>query len=99
MAEQIPEEPVLPPGDAPIVDRGGKGVVDFAPEGARSAVRRSLGLLPGGQRRLLALAAGVQISLGLLDLLGIALIGMLAAIAVRNIVGHHQRGAARGLAQ
>jgi ATP-binding cassette subfamily C protein len=85
MADGNPEESSSLETAAPFADRGGKSVVDFEPEGARSAVRRSLGLLPDGQRRLLALAAGVQISLGVLDLLGIALIGMLAAIAVSGI--------------
>jgi len=47
-----------------------------------SAVRRSLDLMPAGRRRLFILASIVQISLGLLDLLGIVLVGLLAAIAV-----------------
>ncbi len=63
-------------------DRGGKSVQDFTSEGVATAVRRSLALLPPGQRRLLVLASAVQISLGMLDLLGIALVGMLAGIAV-----------------
>lgn len=64
------------------VPDGGKGVQDFAPEGVQRSVRRSLALLPPRRRRLFLLAAAAQVSLGLLDLLGIALIGLLAATAV-----------------
>jgi ABC-type multidrug transport system fused ATPase/permease subunit len=41
-----------------------------------------MALLPRGRRRLFVLAAAVQVSLGLLDLLGIALVGLLATVAV-----------------
>ena len=63
-------------------DRGGKSVQDFAPESAWKAVQRSIALLPRQRRRLFVLAAAIQVSLGLLDLIGIALIGLLAATAV-----------------
>jgi ATP-binding cassette subfamily C protein len=66
----------------PIVDRGGKNVVDFESEGIRTALRRAIRLLTRRNRRLLYLAGGIQISLGLLDLVGIALVGVLAAVAV-----------------
>jgi ABC-type multidrug transport system fused ATPase/permease subunit len=68
-----------------FVDRGGKSVQDFQSDGILVAVRRSLALLPHRQQRRLFLAAGVQVSLNLLDLLGIALIGLLAAIAASGI--------------
>ena len=73
---------VPPESGASLPDRGGKSVQDFAPEGAWKAVRRSLALLPSGRRRLFILAAAIQVSLGLLDLVGIALVGLLAATAV-----------------
>lgn len=42
-------------------------------------------LLPEDKRKLLFLASGAQLSLALLDLLGIALIGLVAAVAVTGI--------------
>ena len=63
-------------------EREGKGVQDFAPEGVWKSVRRSMALLPASRRRLFILATIAQVSLGLLDLLGIALVGLLAATAV-----------------
>ncbi|MBI1351791.1 MAG: ATP-binding cassette domain-containing protein [Actinomycetales bacterium] len=66
----------------PFADRGGKSVQDFSPEGVLPAVRRSLALLLPRRRRLFVLAAVVQVSLGLLDLLGIVLVGVLATVAV-----------------
>jgi ABC-type multidrug transport system fused ATPase/permease subunit len=73
--------------DAPeeFSDRGGKSVQDFQSEGVRAAVRRSIALLAPRQRRRLVLAAGVQVSLNLLDLLGIALIGLVAAVAASGV--------------
>ena len=49
------------------------------------AVRSALRLLQRRERWLLSLAAGVQMSLSLLDLLGIALVGMVAAVAVSGV--------------
>jgi ABC-type multidrug transport system fused ATPase/permease subunit len=49
------------------------------------SVRASLGLLTKRDRRLTVLAGIVQMSLGLLDLLGVALIGIVAAVAVSGI--------------
>jgi len=66
-------------------DRGGKSVQDFTSEGIRNAVRRSLALLPRSQKRRLLLAAAVQVSLNVLDLIGIALIGLVAAIAASGV--------------
>lgn len=71
-----------PATESEPADRGGKSVQDFAPEGVLPAVKRSLGLLPRRRRRLFVLASAVQVSLGLLDLLGIALVGLLATVAV-----------------
>lgn len=67
------------------MSRRGLGVADFAPSSVQSAVRRAIRLLPPGRRKLLFLAAGVQLSLGLLDLLGIALVGLLGAVAVSGV--------------
>jgi ABC-type multidrug transport system fused ATPase/permease subunit len=77
MSEGNEGEPSVPP-----TDRGGKNVVDFPPQSIIASIRRSMQLLPSAKRRLLFLAAGIQISLGLLDLLGIALVGVLATVAV-----------------
>lgn len=68
-----------------FVDRGGKSVQDFQPAGLTLALRRSLGLLSKKQRTRLVVIAGIQISLGLLDLIGITLLGMLAAVAVSGV--------------
>lgn len=79
---------VAPPNDAASdepIDRGGKSVQDFQSDGVLAAIRRSMQLLPQRQRRRLMLAAGVQVSLNLLDLIGIALIGLVAAIAASGV--------------
>lgn len=65
--------------------RLGRGVQDFPSDPIHVAVRRSLDLLPPKQRRRLLLAAIAQTSLGILDLIGVALIGLLAAVAVSGI--------------
>ena len=62
-----------------VSDRGGKNVVDFERDSIVNSLRKAVRLLPPGKRRLLFAAAAVQVSLGLLDLLGIALVGILAA--------------------
>lgn len=49
------------------------------------AVRKALRLLDRRARWLLALAAAVQMSLGLLDLAGIALVGLVATVAVSGV--------------
>lgn len=49
------------------------------------AVRRSLVLLPTRERRKLLLVAVAQMSLGILDLLGIALVGLVATAAVSGV--------------
>lgn len=63
----------------------GLNVVDFGTPSIRWAIRKAISLLPQPSRRLLYLAAAVQVSLGLLDLVGIALIGLVAAIAVSGV--------------
>ena len=71
--------------DAPLEgapNRGGKSVVDFERDTVSNSVRKAVRLLPPSKRRLLLAAAVIQVSLGLLDLLGIALVGILAAVAV-----------------
>jgi len=69
----------------PDVPHRGLNVVDFESPGVIPSVRRAVRLLPAGKRRLLYAASVIQISLGLLDLIGIALIGLLAAVAVSGI--------------
>ena len=49
------------------------------------AIRRSLVLLPTRERRKLLLVAIAQMSLGILDLLGIALVGLVATAAVSGV--------------
>ena len=80
------------PGAEPVADlvnsggnRPGFGVQDLPNPGVAASVRRAVALLPPGQSLLLVAAAIIQASLGLLDLLGVALIGLLAAIAVSAV--------------
>ncbi|MHB1211294.1 MAG: ABC transporter ATP-binding protein [Candidatus Nanopelagicales bacterium] len=69
----------------PDVPHRSLNVVDFANPGVVASVRKAIDLLPAHKRRLLFLAAGIQISLGILDLIGIALIGLVAAVAVSGV--------------
>lgn len=69
----------------PDIPTGSLNHVDFGRPRITWAVRKAVSMLPDGKRRLLFLATGVQVSLGLLDLLGIALIGVVAAVAVSGI--------------
>ena len=80
MAELVTDE--LPKTDT-MYD--GRGVADFHKRGILASVRKGVALLDSGKRRLLIFATILQLSLGLLDLLGIALIGLVAAIAVSSI--------------
>ncbi len=75
----------LQPPKVGFADRGGKSVQDFSYVGIRPAVRSSLNLLPRPQRVRLAGATGFQMSLSFLDLLGVALIGTVAAIAASGV--------------
>ncbi len=74
--EQTPE---------PDVPHRGLNVVDFQSPGVVPAIRKGIELLPPAKRRLLFFTAAIQISLGVLDLIGIALIGLVAAVAVSGI--------------
>jgi ABC-type multidrug transport system fused ATPase/permease subunit len=78
----------------PDVAHKGLNVVDFESPGVVPAVRKAVELLPPGKRRLLFAAAVVQISLGVLDLIGIALIGLVAAVAVSGVGAVLGEGAA-----
>jgi len=63
----------------------GLNVVDFPDRSIVWSIRKAIAILPPHKRPLLYLAAAIQISLGLLDLIGIALIGLVAAVAVSGI--------------
>ncbi len=80
MTETAPED-----SSEKFLERTGKSVQDFRSEGIFRAVKRSMGLLAPRQRHLLVFAAAIQVSLGLLDLLGIALVGLLAGVAVSGV--------------
>jgi ABC-type bacteriocin/lantibiotic exporter with double-glycine peptidase domain len=69
----------------PDNSHGGLNLVDFPQASIPGAISKSISMLNSGKKRLLYLVAGIQISLGLLDLVGIALIGLLAAVAVSGI--------------
>ena len=60
---------------------------DFGRRSVAWAVRKSIIMMPEGKRWVLYLAAGFQVSLGLLDLLGIALIGLVAALGAYAVTG------------
>jgi len=63
----------------------GKSVQDFGSPGNVAAIRSALDLLPTRQKKFLLVAAFVQILLNLLDLLGILLIGLVAAVAAWQV--------------
>lgn len=84
-AEPVIESRKPPESGESLVDRGGKSVQDFSYVGIRPAVRSSLALLQPSQRRRLGVTTGLQMSLSLLDLLGVALIGVVAAIAASGV--------------
>ncbi len=69
----------------PDAPDGSLGVTAFSSPGVPAAIKQAVHLMSPGKRRLLIAASAVQVSLGLLDLLGIALIGLVAAIAVSGI--------------
>ena len=67
-------------------DRAGSlNHLDFGRPKLSWAVRKAVSMLPEGKQRLLYAAAAVQVLLGVLDLVGIALIGLVAAVAVSGI--------------
>jgi ATP-binding cassette, subfamily B, bacterial PglK len=61
------------------------GIDDFHKRGILASSRKSISLLDPRKRRLLIIAGGLQVSLGLLDLIGIAIIGLVAAVAVSGL--------------
>ena len=63
----------------------GLNVEDFQRTRLSWSIRKATRLLPPGKRRLFYLAAGFQVSLAVLDLIGIALIGLVASVAVSGI--------------
>lgn len=66
----------------PENSHGGLEIDAFENPGLWWSVRKATKLLPPAKRRLLLLAAGFQVSLAFLDLFGIVLIGLVAAVAV-----------------
>lgn len=70
---------------APNNPHDGLNVMDFAPPGIFWSIKKATTLLNPGKRRLLFFAGAIQISLGILDLVGILLVGLLAAVAVSGI--------------
>lgn len=64
---------------------GGLNAQEFDKTSLRQSVSRAVKLLPRSKRKWLFLSAGVQISLSILDLIGIALIGLVASVAVSGI--------------
>jgi len=69
----------------PDNSHSGLNVVDFPEASILGAINKSISMLNPRKKRLLYIVAGIQISLGILDLIGIALIGLLAAVAVSGI--------------
>ena len=69
----------------PDNDYGGRGVDDFHKRGVLQSIKKAIHLLDPRKRRLLIFATILQVSLGILDLLGIALIGLVAAVAASGV--------------
>lgn len=64
---------------------GSLNYVDMASPSIFWAIKKSVSMLPQQKRTLLYIATAIQVSLGIFDLIGIALIGLVAAIAVSGI--------------
>lgn len=77
--------PQGPRAQEPDNAHGGLSVSEFTSLGIPTAIRQAVQLLPVDKRRLLFLGAAVQVSLGLLDLIGIALVGLVAVIVVSGL--------------
>ena len=71
--------------EEPVNTHNGLNVVDFDRPSIRWTIKKAISLLNPGKRRLLFLATLIQVSLGVLDLVGILLVGLLAAVAVSGI--------------
>jgi len=85
---EVPTDPVSVAStyaQAPQNSHNGLSVVDFEHPSIFWSVKKAVSLLNPGKRRLLVLATVIQVSLGLLDLIGILLVGLLAAVAVSGI--------------
>jgi ATP-binding cassette subfamily C protein len=64
---------------------GSLNYVDMASPSIFWAIKKSVSMLPRQKRTLLYIATAIQVSLGIFDLIGIALIGLVAAVAVSGI--------------
>jgi len=71
--------------DEPENSHGGLQIQDFHKRSLLWSIRKAISLLPAGKRKWLYLSAAVQLSLSILDLIGIALIGLVASVAVSGI--------------
>jgi ATP-binding cassette subfamily C protein len=64
---------------------GSLNYVDMGRPNIFWAIKKSISMLPPQKRTLLYIATVIQLSLGIFDLVGIALIGLVAAVAVSGI--------------
>lgn len=71
--------------EEPDAPGGSLHVDDFEHRSLAWSIRKSISLLPRRSRKWLYVSAAIQVSLGLLDLIGIALIGLVASVAVSGI--------------
>ena len=87
MSEQIVgEEAAKKLSDSPQPGiNGSLNYVDMASPSIFWAIKKSVSMLPRQKRTLLYIATAIQVSLGIFDLIGIALIGLVAAVAVSGI--------------
>ncbi len=69
----------------PDTPHRGLGTDDFQKKSLWWSIRKSISLLPNSKRKWLYISAAVQLSLSVLDLIGIALIGLVASVAVSGI--------------
>jgi ATP-binding cassette, subfamily B, bacterial PglK len=81
----MPAAETEPSVTAPTNSHKGLNVVDFQSPGVLKSIKKGISLLEPDKRKLLIFAAGIQVSLGILDLIGILLVGLLAAVAVSGI--------------
>lgn len=64
-------------------------IVNFSPDGAIIFFKKSITLLDSKSKQKLFLISGVQSLLSILDLVGVALMGVLAAVSVKAF-NHNQ---------
>ena len=81
----MPAAETEPSITAPINSHNGLNVVDFQSPGVLKSIKKGISLLEPDKRKLLVFVAGIPVSLGILDLIGILLVGLLAAVAVSGI--------------